>query len=173
MKYGNNLEGLILSGSNGKHGAVLKAGEFLSNILCKKYGREHRSKILDRIIFGGNNKKFKNPKTDFDWLSRDDKEVQKYIEQAVANRDENNLEYIYRVDGIATNLGIEYKGNMFFKWFKQIKEDEDLYRLLRRSFSKNNIKKTSKKIAIIKVRNMIERKYEDLVRSQIPNTGYF
>ena len=27
-----------------------------------------------------NNKKFKNPKTDFDWLSRDDKEVQKYIE---------------------------------------------------------------------------------------------
>ena len=80
MEYGNNLEGLILSGSNGKHGSVLKAGEFLSNILCKKYGRKHRSKILDRIIFGGNNKKFKNPKTDFDWLSRDDKEVQKYIE---------------------------------------------------------------------------------------------
>ena len=80
MEYGNNLEGLILSGSNGKHGSVLKAGEFLSNILFKKYGRKHRSKILDRIIFGGNNKKFKNPKTDFDWLSRDDKEVQKYIE---------------------------------------------------------------------------------------------
>ena len=103
------------------------------------------------------------------------KEVQKYIEQAVANRDENNLEYIYRVDGIATNLGIEYEGNKFFKWFKkEIKEKESLYRLLRRSFSKNNIKKTSKKIAIIKVRNMIERKYEDLVRSECTSyTGLF
>ena len=33
MKYGNNLEGLILSGSNGKHGAVLKAGEFIKYIM--------------------------------------------------------------------------------------------------------------------------------------------
>ena len=82
MEYGNQLDGLILSGSNGKHGEILKVGEFLSNYICKKHGRRHRSKTLDNLIFGGNNKKFKSSKTDFDWLSRDDKEVQKYIDDS-------------------------------------------------------------------------------------------
>ena len=80
IEYGENLDGVILSGSNGKHGIVLKLGEFLSNHLCKKHGRRHRSKFLDNLSFGGNNKGFKNAKTDFDWLSRDEKEVQKYID---------------------------------------------------------------------------------------------
>ncbi|MEG0856379.1 MAG: alpha/beta hydrolase [Terrisporobacter sp.] len=80
MEYGNNLGGLILSGSNGKHGVILKAAEFLSNREIKKNGRKHRSKFLDNLIFGGNNKQFKSSKTDFDWLSRDEKEVQKYID---------------------------------------------------------------------------------------------
>ena len=35
MEYGNQLDGLILSGSNGKHGEILKVGEFLSNYICK------------------------------------------------------------------------------------------------------------------------------------------
>ena len=82
MEYGNQLDGLILSGSNGKHGEILKVGEFLSNYICKKHGRRHRSKTLDNLIFGGNNKKFKSSKTDFDWLSRDEKEVQKYIDDS-------------------------------------------------------------------------------------------
>ena len=38
MEYGKGLDGLILSGSNGKQGVVLKAGEFLSNyILYAKF----------------------------------------------------------------------------------------------------------------------------------------
>ena len=82
MEYGNQLDGLILSGSNGKHGEILKVGEFLSNYICKKHGRRHRSKTLDNLIFGGNNKKFKSSKTDFDWLSRYEKEVQKYIDDS-------------------------------------------------------------------------------------------
>ena len=80
MEYGKNIDGLILSGSNGKHGEILKAGEFLASRECKKYGRRYRSKLLDSLIFGGNNRKFKPAKTNFDWLSRDEKEVQKYID---------------------------------------------------------------------------------------------
>ncbi|MGL4913823.1 MAG: alpha/beta fold hydrolase, partial [Romboutsia sp.] len=80
MEYGSNLDGLILSGSNGKHGLVLKGGEFLANREAKKHGRRHRSKMLDSLIFGGHNKNFKPAKTEFDWLSRDEEEVQKYID---------------------------------------------------------------------------------------------
>lgn len=80
MEYGDNLAGLILSGSNGKHGKILKVAQLISKSEIKKHGRRHRSKKLDNLIFGGNNKGFKPSKTDFDWLSRDEKEVQKYID---------------------------------------------------------------------------------------------
>ncbi len=80
MKYGDNLAGLVLSGSNGRHGKILKIGELIANTEIKKHGRRHRSKQLDNLIFGGNNRGFKPTKTDFDWLSRDEKEVQKYID---------------------------------------------------------------------------------------------
>lgn len=80
MEYGNNLKGLILSGSNGKHGKILKVGELLAKNEIKRHGRKHRSRNLDALIFGGNNRGFKSSKTDFDWLSRDEKEVQKYID---------------------------------------------------------------------------------------------
>lgn len=80
MEYGNNLAGLILSGSNGRHGKILKVAELISKSEIKKHGRRYRSKKLDNLIFGGNNKGFKPSKTDFDWLSRDEKEVKKYID---------------------------------------------------------------------------------------------
>lgn len=80
MEYGDNLAGLILSGSNGKHGKILKVAQLISKSEIKKHGRRHRSKKLDNLIFGGNNKGFKPSETDFDWLSRDEKEVQKYID---------------------------------------------------------------------------------------------
>ncbi|MGL5693609.1 MAG: lysophospholipase [Peptostreptococcaceae bacterium] len=80
MEHSHNIEGLILSGSNGKHGSILKIAEKIIKVNINKNGRRHRSKMIDKLIFGGNNKKFKNPRTEFDWLSRDEKEVDKYIE---------------------------------------------------------------------------------------------
>ena len=80
MDYGDNLSGLILSGSNGKHGLKLKVVELIASMEIKKHGRKYRSKRLDSLIFGGHNRNFKPAKTEFDWLSRDKKEVQKYID---------------------------------------------------------------------------------------------
>lgn len=80
MEYGDNLSGLILSGSNGKHGLKLKVVELIASMEIKKHGRKYRSKRLDSLIFGGHNRNFKPAKTEFDWLSRDKKEVQKYID---------------------------------------------------------------------------------------------
>lgn len=79
MEYGRNLEGLILSGSNGKHGFILNLAEIVISNEIKRYGRKYRSKKLDNLIFGGNNRKFKPSRTEFDWLSRDNDEVDKYI----------------------------------------------------------------------------------------------
>ena len=79
MEYKDELDGLILSGSNGNQGIKLKGAEFFINLEIKKYGREYRSEKIEKLLFGGHNKKFKNGNTHIDWLSRDEKEVEKYI----------------------------------------------------------------------------------------------
>ena len=93
------------------------------------------------------------------------KDVEEYIAKALENREENNLEYIYRVDGIAQHLGIDITNNEFFIWFeRKIKVDDELYRLFRRSFVKNNIKNTITKIQIIRARNKVEEEYEKYLK---------
>lgn len=79
MLEGIDLKGLILSGSNGKQGIMLKMGAYFAKREIKKHGRRFISERLDRLIFSSYNKNFQPSRTSFDWLSRDDREVDKYI----------------------------------------------------------------------------------------------
>nr|WP_300003374.1 alpha/beta hydrolase [Tissierella sp.] len=78
--YGDEIEGVILSGTNGEPPAVLNMGIFLSSIIMKLKGRSYKSKLIDSLSFGSYNKKIQPNRTEFDWLSRDEKQVDKYIE---------------------------------------------------------------------------------------------
>lgn len=78
--YGKELEGAILSGSSGSKGMLTDIGRFLAKREIRKIGRSGKSKKLDKLSFGGYNKAFIPNKTNFDWLSRDEKEVKKYID---------------------------------------------------------------------------------------------
>lgn len=80
MLHGNRLKGVILSGSNGKQGIILDMGSILAKMEIKKNGRKAKSPRLDKLSFGSFNKSFKPSRTKFDWLSRDNDEVDKYIE---------------------------------------------------------------------------------------------
>lgn len=80
MLHGKNLDGLILSGSNGTQGRVLDIGLLLAKREIRKHGRKNKSSKLNDLIFGNYNKAFKPTRTEFDWLSRDKDEVDKYIE---------------------------------------------------------------------------------------------
>ncbi|MBD4205014.1 alpha/beta hydrolase, partial [Xanthomonas citri pv. citri] len=42
-------------------------------------GPKHPSKLLDKLSFGAFNKAFEPARTDFDWLSRDEAEVDAYV----------------------------------------------------------------------------------------------
>lgn len=77
--YGDELKGVILSGSNGKQGLLLKVGKFVAKGEIKKIGKKGKSEKLNNMSFGSYNNSFKPVRTDFDWLSRDEKEVDKYI----------------------------------------------------------------------------------------------
>lgn len=79
MHYGEELQGAILSGTNGKQGILLDLGLMVAKHEAKKQNRKAQSPLMDKLIFGGYNKKFKPNRTSFDWLSRDKKEVDKYV----------------------------------------------------------------------------------------------
>ena len=79
QKYGNELAGVILSGSNGKQGLLLSVGKLLAASEVKKIGRKAPSPKMNKLSFGSFNNAFRPNRTAFDWLSSDETEVDKYI----------------------------------------------------------------------------------------------
>ncbi len=78
-QYSDTVSACILSGSSGPN-PIVGIGTVLANLVTVFTGRKKYSKLLNALSFGSYNKGVKNPKTNFDWLSRDENEVKKYIE---------------------------------------------------------------------------------------------
>ena len=74
-----NIKGLILSGST-KSNFISKAGSIVASVLTFfAKDKTKPCKFLDNMAFGSHNKVFKNTRTNFDWLSQDEAQVDKYI----------------------------------------------------------------------------------------------
>ncbi|GCD13086.1 alpha/beta hydrolase [Clostridium tagluense] len=78
--YGGGLKGAIVSGSCGKQGITVDIARLIAKREIKKIGRAGKSNKLDELSFGSYNNSFKPNRTAFDWLSRDKKQVDKYID---------------------------------------------------------------------------------------------
>ncbi len=78
--YGKEIKGVILSGTGGNPGLLGIIGMLVAKWECKRKGRRTPSALLNYLSFGNFNKPFRPNRTDFDWLSRDEAEVDKYVE---------------------------------------------------------------------------------------------
>lgn len=78
IEHGSTLHGAVLSGSGGKPGALAAAGKLLARIERLRLGERGKSKLLDRMSFEQFNRAFRPNRTRFDWLSRDEAEVDRY-----------------------------------------------------------------------------------------------
>ncbi|EYE89400.1 alpha/beta hydrolase [Fervidicella metallireducens AeB] len=78
-KYGDSIKGVILSGTAGKQGFLLELGVLIAKLEMKNKGEKWQSSLLNKLSFGSYNNSFKPTKTEFDWLSSDEMEVEKYI----------------------------------------------------------------------------------------------
>jgi len=74
-----HIDGVILSASNLQNVFMSQAGKQVANIEAFRLGADKNSKLLQFLSFGSFNNHFKPSRTEFDWLSRDQKEVDKYI----------------------------------------------------------------------------------------------
>lgn len=79
MQHPGACDSLVLSGSTCAPRVQLYLGRFAARIEMWRHGRQHRSAALNAQAFGAFNKRFKPARTDFDWLSRDPAEVDRYV----------------------------------------------------------------------------------------------
>jgi alpha-beta hydrolase superfamily lysophospholipase len=73
------LAGAALSGSNGKPPAIATLGRGIARAERFRLGRRGKSQLIFQMWFGDYNKPFKPARTPFDWLSRDEREVDAYV----------------------------------------------------------------------------------------------
>jgi len=80
--WGDELKGVILSGTNGKVRTLEEAGKLLLMSEIKKLGPTEPSQKMFDMNFKSNNYDWdiEEDATGFEWLSRDKEEVQKYID---------------------------------------------------------------------------------------------
>lgn len=72
MTYGNELTGAVICGTGSQKKSVLLAGKVVSGIMRAVLGDRFRSKLLKRNAFGAYQKQIENPRTQSDWLTRDE-----------------------------------------------------------------------------------------------------
>lgn len=77
LKYSDEIKGAVYCGTAGPNPAS-GVGASLASLIAKVKGTHHRSTLIDKIAFGTYNNKTEK-RTSFDWLSRDNDQVDKYI----------------------------------------------------------------------------------------------
>src|SRR5262249_10546445 len=76
----DGVDAAVLSSTNGKPPAIATLGRGVARAERLRLGKTGQSALLTALSFGDCNKKFKPNRTEFDWLSRDGAEVDKYID---------------------------------------------------------------------------------------------
>jgi alpha-beta hydrolase superfamily lysophospholipase len=79
IDHGRLVQGAVLSATSGKPNALASAGRLVARAERLRLGDRGRSKLLNDLSFGQFNRAFAPTRTDFDWLSRDPAEVDKYM----------------------------------------------------------------------------------------------
>ena len=78
-RHSDALAAVALSGSNGRPPAMATLGRIIAREERLRLGRRGKSELILKMWFGEFNKPFKPARTDFDWLSRDQKEVDAFV----------------------------------------------------------------------------------------------
>jgi alpha-beta hydrolase superfamily lysophospholipase len=73
------LAGVVLCGTSGPPPWTARPGLWLAHLERLRLGRHGRSPLLERLAFGGHNRRCSPRRTAFDWLSRDPAVVDAYV----------------------------------------------------------------------------------------------
>lgn len=99
-EHGGLIAGCVLCGSNGKPPAIAALGRLVARIERLRHGRRGVSPLIQKLSFDAFNTRFQPKRTDFDWLSRDAAEVDKYIADPLCGFPISVQSWIDLLDGL-------------------------------------------------------------------------
>lgn len=73
------FDAVSMSGANGIASPLVRVGKLIAKIERWRLGKRGKSETINKLSFDAFNNAFKPNRTSFDWLSRDEDEVDKYI----------------------------------------------------------------------------------------------
>ncbi len=120
-RYGTGIEAAVLMGTGMQPRGTLLAAKAVARIQSLFCGGGHVSRLIDKLAFGAYNKKISEPRTGFDWLSRDDSRVERYGADPLCG-------FTFTVNGFAT-----------------------LFELVSRLYSRDNLSRIPKKLPVFMV----------------------
>ena len=100
QKYGESISKIILSGTGGPIGLKGSLGKWMAKGFVSVKGIQTENQLLNKLTFGKYNAAFKDSKTDFDWLSSDPIEVQKYIDDPFCGFVASNQFFVDLLSGL-------------------------------------------------------------------------
>ena len=101
LKYGAGIDGAIIMGTGMQPKPVLMCALALAAVQRMIFGADHVGKLIDKLAFGAYGKRIKSPKTSFDWLSRNEDNVRKYVKDPLCG-------FTFTVNGFQTLFTLIY-----------------------------------------------------------------
>lgn len=95
FRYGTGISAAIVMGTGMQSRPLLLLSKCFGRLQQAVLGAEHVSRLMDKMAFGSYNKEISNPKTPFDWLSRDEARVEQYMEDPLCG-------FVFTVNGFRT-----------------------------------------------------------------------
>lgn len=100
QRNGAMYKAAIIMGTATNPGLIGKIGKAIASKRIKKYGPRYVDKKLDKLAFGTYNNKFDKNGSTFQWLSRDEEQVEKYEKDVFCGYVCTSSFYADLIDGI-------------------------------------------------------------------------
>ena len=80
IRHGGMLDGAIICGTGFLAKPLVIGGKIVAFLESRRIGKKGYSALVDKLAFGSYNKSYGKKRTEFDWLSVNEENVDKYIE---------------------------------------------------------------------------------------------
>lgn len=94
-RYGSGITAAVIMGTGMQPKALIGVSKFLVGFQKTFLGDKHPAKFINGLAFGSYNKRIAKPRTEFDWLSVNEANVDKYIDDPLCGR-------LFTVNGFRT-----------------------------------------------------------------------
>lgn len=101
FRYGSGINGAIIAGTGMQSKGTVFMARTVTAVQKFFLGSKHIGKFVDKASFGSYNKKIENPKTGFDWISREESNVQRYMDDPLCG-------FVFTLNGFATLFKLIY-----------------------------------------------------------------